>query len=203
MTIASTEPDAFEESDASLAKLLAANTETALESAEREHQLVVERDRLTALFENVPDAAVSYEFVDGEPIVRSVNEAFEEVFGYPAEEVVGESIDDFVVPPGQHHEAERFNGNLQSGNGVRETVRRQTADGVRDFLIHVVPVTIGERNHEGYSIYTDITNQKRRERQNELLDEFASVISHDLRNPMSVAKGRIALAHEEYPSEHH
>ncbi|PSP88827.1 hypothetical protein BRC90_06625 [Halobacteriales archaeon QS_4_69_34] len=41
------------------------------------------------------------------------------------------------------------------------------------------------------------------ERQNERLEEFASVLSHDLRNPLSVATGRLALAEEDCPSEHH
>lgn len=40
-------------------------------------------------------------------------------------------------------------------------------------------------------------------RQNARLDEFASVVSHDLRNPLNVARGRLQLAREEYDSEHH
>ncbi|MFB6295347.1 MAG: PAS domain-containing protein [Halobacteriales archaeon] len=40
------------------------------------------------------------------------------------------------------------------------------------------------------------------ERQNERLDEFASVVSHDLRNPLSVAEGRIEVARAECESEH-
>jgi signal transduction histidine kinase len=39
-------------------------------------------------------------------------------------------------------------------------------------------------------------------RQNEHLDEFASVVSHDLRNPLNVATGRLALAREESSDEH-
>ncbi|ELZ78089.1 HTR-like protein [Haloferax larsenii JCM 13917] len=46
----------------------------------------------------------------------------------------------------------------------------------------------------------DITDRKERERQlerqNERLDEFASVVSHDLRNPLTVARGYLELAHE-------
>jgi signal transduction histidine kinase len=53
---------------------------------------------------------------------------------------------------------------------------------------------------------SDITHreQYRREleRQNERLDQFASMISHDLRNPLTVAIGRLALAREECDSEH-
>jgi len=40
------------------------------------------------------------------------------------------------------------------------------------------------------------------ERQNDRLAEFASVVSHDLRNPLNVAQGRVELAREEYDSEH-
>jgi len=39
-------------------------------------------------------------------------------------------------------------------------------------------------------------------RQNDRLEQFASVISHDLRNPLNVAQGRVELASEEYDSEH-
>lgn len=40
------------------------------------------------------------------------------------------------------------------------------------------------------------------ERQNERLDEFASVVSHDLRNPLNVADLRLDLASRECDSEH-
>ena len=40
------------------------------------------------------------------------------------------------------------------------------------------------------------------ERQNERLDEFAGVVGHDLRNPLSVAQGRLELLAEECTSEH-
>ncbi|MFB6171221.1 MAG: sensor histidine kinase [Haloarculaceae archaeon] len=39
-------------------------------------------------------------------------------------------------------------------------------------------------------------------RQNERLEQFASVISHDLRNPLNVAAGRIDLAREDCDTEH-
>jgi signal transduction histidine kinase len=39
------------------------------------------------------------------------------------------------------------------------------------------------------------------ERQNQRLDEFASIVSHDLRNPLNVARGRLQLAREERDGE--
>jgi signal transduction histidine kinase len=45
-------------------------------------------------------------------------------------------------------------------------------------------------------------NEEKLRRQNERLDQFASVVSHDLRNPLNVALGRARLADEEVDSEH-
>jgi PAS domain S-box-containing protein len=46
----------------------------------------------------------------------------------------------------------------------------------------------------------DVTDRTERERelkrQNERLEEFASIVSHDLRNPLNVAEGRVDLARE-------
>ncbi|WP_460917915.1 ATP-binding protein [Salinarchaeum chitinilyticum] len=44
--------------------------------------------------------------------------------------------------------------------------------------------------------------QRALERQNDRLDQFASVVSHDLRNPLTVADGRLELARQEVESDH-
>jgi len=53
---------------------------------------------------------------------------------------------------------------------------------------------------------TDVTALKRREqeleRQNERLEDFTDVVSHDLRNPLGVAAGRLELAREAHDSDH-
>jgi signal transduction histidine kinase len=53
---------------------------------------------------------------------------------------------------------------------------------------------------------TSITDQKEHqrelERKNRRLDEFATIVSHDLRNPLSVASGHTELAREECDSDH-
>ncbi len=52
----------------------------------------------------------------------------------------------------------------------------------------------------------DVTEKRKQEqkltRTNERLDEFASVLAHDLRNPLNVVKGRLELAREEQDTEH-
>ena len=51
---------------------------------------------------------------------------------------------------------------------------------------------------------TEQLREREREltRQNERLEEFAGVVSHDLRNPLNVAQGRIELAREETGNDH-
>ena len=44
-------------------------------------------------------------------------------------------------------------------------------------------------------------NERRLERQNERLEEFVSIVSHDLRNPLNVATGQLELAQAECDSE--
>ena len=191
--------------DATL-RWLAARGEPEVDRADE--ALRTERDHLLALFSNVPDPAIAYDYVDGEPIVHRVNDAFEETFGYDAERVVGESADDFIVPPTDEAEAEatELNERLQCGENVRREVTRETADGPRHFILHVVPIRLDAENVSGYAIYTDVTERREREaaleRQNERLDEFASIVSHDLRNPLSVAEGYVALADETGETAH-
>lgn len=64
----------------------------------------------------------------------------------------------------------------------------------------------GECFEGSVGILRDITGRKERERElkrrNRRLDEFASVVSHDLQNPLSVATGSIGLAKKEHNSEH-
>ncbi|WP_241154881.1 ATP-binding protein [Halorubrum sp. CSM-61] len=203
-----TDEEGFDADDRRLAELLASHVEETLDRIRTDEALRTERDHLLALFSNVPDPAIAYDYVDGEPIVHRVNDAFEETFGYDAERVVGESVDDFIVPPTDDAESEatELNERLQRGENVRREVTRETADGPRHFILHVVPIRLDAENVSGYAIYTDVTDRREREaaleRQNERLDEFASIVSHDLRNPLSVAEGYVDLAAETGEPDH-
>ncbi|MFC7234695.1 PAS domain S-box protein [Halosegnis marinus] len=206
LTIAATDEAGFSETDEMLAGVLAANVAAALDRLEQRAELAAERDRLSALFENIPDPAIYVEFEDGTPVVRDANPAFEATFGYDAATLAGDSVDEYIVPDADDDRARSYNRQIREGESFHGEVRRQSSDGLRDFLLHVVPYEIGERTTRGFAIYTDITDQKERqrelERQNERLEEFAGVVSHDLRNPLNVAAGRLDLGRETGDDEH-
>lgn len=197
-----TDTGAFDPVDLELVELLVSHLEETLRRISADEKLRTERDRLQALFENVPDAAIHFELVDDEPIVQRVNSEFESVFGYDEETVLGESADEFVIPqdPEYNAEADSLNQTLREGKSLRTEVKRLTTDGLSHFILHVIPLQLDAENVSGYAIYTDMTDHREREaqlrRKNERLDEFAAIVSHDLRNPLSVATGYLDLARE-------
>ena len=85
--------------------------------------------------------------------------------------------------------------------------RIQTDDGVRWVSDYGKRIdTEAAEDAIDVGIITDNTTQKDRQRklqrQNERLNEFASVIAHDLRNPLNVAQGRAGLLVEDTDSPH-
>ena len=106
--------------------------------------------------------------------------------------------------------AEKFEQNDQRVYETREQVEIeeviQTDDGRQYFLTRIVPLFDNGSVYATCGIATNITEQKAYEeklqRQNERLEEFASIVSHDLRNPLRVADGRLELIRDECASDH-
>jgi len=103
---------------------------------------------------------------------------------------------------------------------IREAFDRLTTEGEPyDLELRIVTVdddvrwvrTRGEPRYEDDEIvavhgtFQDTTERKEREqelqRQNSRLNEFASVVSHDLRNPLNVAQGRAAILQQRTDEE--
>ncbi len=133
------------------------------EQKQTEQALQEERDRLQTLFETLPTPVVRSEMREEGTFITAANPAFEEVFGVEAASVHGKDIDALLVPEEARAKAAEIDRRALSG-GVQTEVKRKTAEGLRDFQLQVA----GRRRDEGppeiYAIYTDITEQKRRER---------------------------------------
>jgi len=153
--------------------------------------------RFETLLANVPEPAVVATFDADEPVVSMVNAAFEETFGYDAAAVEGDRLESLITPVDAAVSSAALWARSSDTSGTE--IERVTADGQRrTFLFQSSVVRRESGAAEGYGIYTDITDRKRREQtlqhQNEQLERFVDVISHDLRNPLEVASGRIELA---------
>ncbi|WP_096391531.1 sensor histidine kinase [Halopenitus persicus] len=172
---------------------------------ESQEQLKRQRDRLADLLDAVPVPLVLVDLEDGDPVVKQVNRRFTETFGYAATELGGSSLDAFIADASDADRAREINDRLQRGDRVRREVTRTTADGDRrTFLFTGSP--LGEEGDEVLATYIDVTDRKRTteelERKTETLEEFASMVSHDLRNPLNVAMGHLDILAAEYDDPH-
>ncbi|RLM89648.1 PAS domain S-box protein [Halobellus sp. Atlit-38R] len=139
----------------------------------REAELEVEHDKISALFDNSSECIAEVEFVDDAPVVRAVNPAFQEVFGYTPGSVEGKSLDDVVVPPGDEQRASAISARAQRGERFEiEELFRLTASGeVRVFRLQAIPFEAASADTDGYAVYTDITAEHRHERRTTALHE--------------------------------
>jgi PAS domain S-box-containing protein len=153
-------------------------------------QLEAERDRFQHLFDNLPDPVVEVEIGDDGPVIQHVNPAFADVFGHEPDTIRGRRLDDLLSVQGQsldelmgsRDEDARADGRDTADERTSTEAQRETADGRRDFLIRRIPYPREDRQYS-FGIYTDITEQKERERYLQVLNR---VLRHNLRNDLNV-----------------
>jgi len=127
------------------------------------------------------------------------NDAYGNLFGVDAETLVGTSL--WEINPG--FDGDRFD-RYWASFGPTETRTAETVHEYNGVTVPVATVTTrrtidGTPYHFGTikDISTRKTRERELERQNERLDAFASVVSHDLRNPLSVAQGYLELLQDD------
>ena len=166
---------------------------------ERERRILELNQQYQALVESIPDGAVflfdrDLEYVRARgPELDAVDISSDELEGATPRDVFPAELADEIV---------RYYASTLDGE--RQTFE-QSFDGKR-YRIQTAPVRSddGEVTH-GMALSQNVTDQAERrrklERQNERLDEFVDVVSHDLRNPLSVASGYVELVRDEYESD--
>ncbi|TKX68460.1 PAS domain S-box protein [Halorubrum sp. SP9] len=165
---------------------------------ERRRQRRLERTsaRLEALFERSPDM-VDIHDESGE--IVDANRAMTEALSYDREELVGMDVWE-VDAELEPEEGVRLWEDLEMDETVRLETTFARADGSTfPAEVHVRRIDVqGEDRFLASS--RDISErrayERRIERENERLDEFASIVSHDLRNPLNVLSGYLRLARE-------
>jgi PAS domain S-box-containing protein len=158
--------------------------------------------RFEAIFDN------TYQFTGlAEPdgTLLEANETALEFGGVDRETVVGEPVWEtpwFAGVPERVSVAEAAVERAAEGEFVRDELEVQGAEdrAVVDFSVRPIHDADGEVELlviEGRDITELKTHEAELERQNERLEEFAGVLSHDLRNRLGVAEGRLTLARED------
>ena len=132
--------------------------------------------------------------LDEEARVVDANPAARGLFDTPNDDVVGHSVDD-VAPAALAAACRETDGPV--------TLSIPSSAGERVFDVERSALPGGGR----VVLLTDVTEQRRQaeqlERQNERLERFASVLSHDLRNPLNVAQGYVDLIEQDDADPEH
>jgi len=136
--------------------------------------------------------------------VTMANEAMADHLGYDRTQILGTHASEFAADEDYERGTQLLRDLYEDDERDWTTYEMEsvTADGERIYTENNVAVlTDEEGNYEGsVGVIRDISERKRRNealrRQNERLDEFASVVSHDLRNPLNVVQGHLELAQE-------
>ncbi len=143
-----------------------------------------------------------------EGIVTSWNAAAERIFGYSADEMIGQPISKLSVP-GQSDDMTRILEQLAEGQRIEhyETIR-QTKDGrTINVSLSISPIRDSSGKVIGAAkIARDITERKRTEQQNADLvkeirrsanqqDQLLCMLAHELRNPLAPLRNAVHLLH--------
>lgn len=161
---------------------------------------------LQALVANTTEGLLT---IDAESKILFANPAIEDILGYPPDELIGSSKMKIIPERLRPVHGSALKQYLQTGEkhidwtGVELPALHKAG--------HEVPVSVSLREHEYNGqrlftgVFTDITERKEREQQlreqKRDLEEFAHVLSHDLRNPLAIAKGFADLIAEDYDIE--
>lgn len=177
---------------------------------EREHELREARRRYEQILEHLESAVYLTDAAFEE--VLYVNGAYEDIWKRPVEGLYEDSMDyqRAVHPDDLAAEDEQVERIYRTANGNGGELQDSYADEYR--IVHpdgeerwidelVFPVLDGEEEIIRWAgVAQDVTDQKRREekleRLNDRLRKVTSIVTHDVRNPLGIATGRLDLFRE-------
>lgn len=113
------------------------------------------------LFSGLPEGVA---LLDPDDRVIRVNPAFTRLFGYTAEEAVGRSLADLIVPETRREEARFINDHVLAGESVSvDSVRLRKGGQPVEVSVLGTPMQLEGGAVAVYGIYRDISGQKRAE----------------------------------------
>ncbi|HEX4606286.1 MAG TPA: PAS domain S-box protein, partial [Candidatus Angelobacter sp.] len=177
--------------------------ETAREQLRRNqeqlHNAFIASQRLAAIVESSDDAIASK---DLNGTVTSWNKGAEKMFGYKAEEIIGQPVT-LIIPPELHKDEEMILDKIRRGEKIAhfETVRL-TKDGERiDVSLTVSPVKDGSGTVVGAAkIVRNITENKKIEHALLTTEKLAATgrlaatVAHEINNPLEAVTNLVYLA---------
>lgn len=127
-------------------------------------------------------------------IIQSFNPACEKIFGYKAEEVIGQNVK-VLMPEPYHSEHDTYLHNYhKTGKEKIIGIGREVEGRRKDGRIFPLELSVANASFEEKILYSgivrDITERKELDR---MKSEFISTVSHELRTPLTSIRGSLGL----------
>jgi len=154
-------------------------------------QLRDSEDRTRAIVNTVIDGIVT---IDQRGNIETFNPAAERVFGYAADEVVGQNVK-CLMPEPYHSEHDGYLKNFHDSREAKVIgIGREVVGQRKDGSTFPMELAVGDMEVGGVKMFTgivrDISDRKQAEK---LKTEFISTVSHELRTPLTSIKASLGL----------
>ncbi len=158
--------------------------------------------KLAAIVESSEDAIVSK---DLNGIVASWNKAAERIFGWKAEEIIGQPIL-LIIPPELHDDEPRILAKIRAGERIEhfETIRVRKTGERLNISLTISPIRDQNGKIIGAAkVARDVTQQKKLEAAIQTSERLASVgklaatVAHEINNPLEAVTNFIYLAKQQ------
>lgn len=143
------------------------------------------------ILDTVADGIIT---INSEGIIQSFNPAASDIFGYSADEVMGQNVK-MLMPSHYAKEHDQYLNNYHETGEAKIIGSGREVEGQRkNGEVFPLDLALSEMKIEGQPMYTgivrDITERSRIER---MKNEFVSTVSHELRTPLTSIRGSLGL----------
>lgn len=188
----------FGAGDLRLLNMFGPHAAVAIEHARLYADAQRERQYLQELVRNNPVAIVT---LDRDHRVVSANPAFETLYGYGRDELVGQNLDELITTPETRAQAVDYTTRA-TDETVRGMGRRRRRDGTMvDVEVLAVPVVVNGERVGMMGLYHDITEllsaRRGAESANAAKSQFLASMSHELRTPLNAILGYSEMLQED------